>query len=537
MTRRDFLKISALFSASLVARPRKILTPDPGSEAVGFINSLTHTGDYNGVPFALRPWQEAIVRRLFGTIRPDGLRQYRKAFLALPRKQGKTELAAATILYLLLGSGRKSQQLYSASGDRDQAALIFRAAAEMIRNDPELESVCHVYDGYKRIVCEPLGSFYQALSSDAPRKHGLRPNAVIFDELHVLPNRDLFNALTTAFGATKEPLTLMITTAGWDRTSLCYEQWVYARAVERGMVDDPGFLPIIYATEPEEDWKSEAIWRAAMPGLGDFCELEFIRDECRRATELPAYENTFRQLYLNQWTEQATRWLSVEQWVACGGYFPASDLVGRACYGGLDLGVTGDLSCYCMAFPDGDGGYDVLAHAWAPKEGKWRKEPKNRDRYEAWAREGYLTLTEGDTTDHQAIEDKIAAWHDEKYPLRQLNGDRAYATQLLTNLLNRHGLNVKGIPQGPVTLNEAMVRLEELVISGQIRHGDNPVLAWAVANAVVRRNPTGLMILDKQQATERIDALQALINALAAAVADPNDNSPSVYETRGVLAL
>src|SRR3954449_7058698 len=174
---------------------------DHGQAAVDFINNLTHTGDYNGVPFALRPWQEAIVRRLFGTIRPDGKRQYRKMFLALPRKQGKTELAAAILLYLLLGTGRRSQQLYSASGDRDQASLIFKAAAEMIRNDPELDRVCLVYDGYKRIVCEPMGSFYQALSSDAPKKHGLRPSAVIFDELHVLPNRDLFKALTTAFGA------------------------------------------------------------------------------------------------------------------------------------------------------------------------------------------------------------------------------------------------------------------------------------------------------------------------------------------------
>jgi len=508
-------------------------TIDRGQQAVDFVNSLTHTGDYNGVPFALRLWQEAFVRQLLGTIRPDGLRRYRKAFLGLPRKQGKTELAAAILLYLLLGTGKRDQQLFSASGDFKQAALIYGAAASMIRNDPALEAVCLLYDGSKRIVCERLNSFYQALSSDAPGKHGLRPSAVIFDELHVLPNRELYKALTTAFGATIEPLTLMITTAGWDRTSLCWEQWRYAEGVRDGLIDDPAFLPVIYAAQPEDDWASEDTWRKAMPGLGDFCSLEFIQDECRQAKQLPAYENSFKQLYLDLWTEQALRWLSTESWLACGGYFEPATLAGEPCYGGLDLGVTGDMSVYALAFPDGSGGYAVLAHGWAPREGKWRKEPRNKDRYEDWARLGYLTLTDGDTTDHQQIEDAIVKWAD-VYPLRTLYADRAYATQILTRLANTHGIEVKGIPQGPVTLNEAMVRLEELVISQTIRHGDNPLLNWAVANAVIHLNTTGLKHLDKSQATERIDALAALVNALAAAVADPNNTGPSIYESRGV---
>ena len=475
------------------------------------------------------------MRTLFGTIRDDGKRRYRKAFLALPRKQGKTELAAAMVLYLLLGTGRRGQQLYSASGDRDQAALTYRAAAEMIRNDPELDAVCLVYDGYKRIVCERLGSFYQALSSDAPRKHGLRPSAVIFDELHVLPNRDLFNALTTAFGATIEPLTVMITTAGWDRTSLCYEQWRYAEGVRDGLIDDPGFLPVLHQAPPDADWTDEAVWKAAMPGLGDFCQLEFIRDESRRAQELPAYENTFRQLYLNQWTEQSVRWLSTERWAQCGGWFDPATLAGRPCYGGLDLGVTGDLSCYVLLFRDDDDGYRVLAHAWAPKDGKWRKEPRNRDRYEGWWRDGYLTFTPGEATDHQAIEDAIVRWN-ERYPLKKALGDRAYATQLLLRLYNVHSLEVQGQPQGPVTLNEPMKLLEELILSGLIRHGDNPLLAWAVANATVKVNATGLMCLDKAAASERIDPLAALLNALKGAIDDPN-NTTSVYESRGLISV
>lgn len=485
---------------------------DPGQSAVDFINNLTHTGDFNGVPFALRPWQESIVRKLFGTIRPDGRRRYRKMFLALPRKQGKTELAAAVLLYLLLGTGKRGQQLYSASGDRDQAALTFRAAAEMIRNDPELESVCHVYDGYKRIVCEPLGSFHQALSSDAPRKHGLRPNAVIFDELHVLPNRDLFNALTTAFGATLEPLTLMITTAGHDRTSLCWEQWRYAEGVRDGAIDDPAFLPVLYQADPSDDWTAEETWHKAMPGLGDFCQLEFIQDECRRAQQLPAYENTFKQLYLNLWTEQAVRWLSTERWAECREEFSASSMVGQPCYLGLDMGVTGDMAFAVLLFPDWGGGCHILGHGWAPRDGKWRREPKNRDRYERWEREGYLTFTPGEAIDDNIIEEQIVEWN-ARYPIRLALADRAYATALLSRLLNNHQINVKGIPQGPVTMNEPMVKLEEMILAGSVRH-DNPVLDWNVANAVVHYNSTGLMHLDKAQATERIDGLAALLDAI-----------------------
>lgn len=514
--------------------PQKKLSQSGTAHAVvDFVNALHHTGDFTGVPFALRPWQEKIVRAIFD---PSGKAQYRQVFIGLPRKQGKTELVAAILNFLLFGTGKRGQKIFSGSGDRDQAALIYGAAASMIRQSEALSSCSLVYDGYKRIACEPLGSSYQALSSEASRKHGLRPSVILLDEVHVFPNRDLYTALMTAFGATIDPLTLMITTAGWDRTSLCWEQWKYARDVRDGLIDDPEFLPILYETAPEADWTSESVWREAMPALGDFCQLDFIKSECKKAQNLPAYENTFRQLYLNQWTEQASRWLKVEQWAACGGWFDPKILWEKPCYGGLDLGVTGDMSVFVLLFPSDDGTFQVLAHGWAPKDGRWRQEPKNRDRYEAFARLGYLTFTDGDTTDHGVIKRSIVEWAD-RYPLRQLYSDRAYATQILTELSNDHGLPVKGIPQGPISLNESMVKLEELVIGGQIRHGDNPILAWNVQNAVMRRTTTGLMQLDKSRASERIDGVAALINAIAASVADPIDFGASVYETRGVLVL
>lgn len=503
--------------------------------AVDFINALHHTGDFTGVPFALRPWQEKIVRAIFD---PSGKARVRKVFVALPRKQGKTELVAAIMLFLMFGTGKRSQRLYSASGDVEQAALVYGAAAEMVRQSAALSACALCYDGYKKIAFEPLGSVYKALSSDAPRKHGLRPSVVVLDELHVFPNRDLYNALMTAFGATIDPLTIMITTAGHDRTSLCFEQWKYARAVRDGEIDDPTFLPILYETDPEEDWTSEEVWHKAMPALGDFCQLEFIREECRRAQQVSAYENTFRQLYLNQWTEQATRWISMVKWERCRTAIDPTSLDGDACYLGFDHGITGDMSFASLVFPQGDGRFKVLGHGWAPRNGKWRDEPRNRDRYLAWARDGYLTLTEGQVVDEDAIEADLVRWCGQygRFSLRLMLADRAYATRLLNRLFNEHGMNVKGIPQGPVTLNEAMKLFEDSVVAGTIEC-DNPIIDWNVQNAVVRRNATGLMLLDKEQAAERIDGLSALINALAGAVADPENFGPSVYEQRGILTL
>ena len=489
---------------------------------VDFINALTHTGDFSGEPFALRLWQENdFIRRIFD---PSGRARYRRVFGALPRKQGKTELVAAILLYLMLGTGKRDQRIYSASGDREQAALIFSAAASMISNSETLSRVCQVYKSRKEIAVDPLGTTYKALSSEAFSKHGLRPSAVLFDELHVLPNRDLFNSLMTAFGATIDPLTIMITTAGWDQTSLCYEQWNYARGVRDGLIDDPTFLPILYEAAPEDDWRDEAVWRKVMPALGDFCQLQFIRDECKRAQQIPAYENTFRQLYLNQWTEQAERWLSVEAWKRGGAYFDPADMDGQRCYAGLDMGVTGDMACYTMVFPT-RGGVRTLCHGWVPRNGKWRKELKNEDRYKKWESEGYLTFTDGanaEVVDRNQIRADIIRWN-ARFPVYELFGDRAYAMDILNDLFNEDGINVKGISQGPVTMNESCVRLEEMVIAGTIEHGGNPILNWNVQNASLVRGNTGLVHLNKSSSAERIDGLAALLNALTALVSDPED--------------
>jgi phage terminase large subunit-like protein len=496
----------------------------PGERAVRFLNRLTHTGDYAGVPFDLRAWQAEPIRELFGTLRADGTRQYRKTFWALPRKQGKTEIVAGGGLFLLMGQGRTNQRIYTASGDVKQASLIFKAMCDMIRADPRLESLTVIYEGYKRIDYPRGNSSLEVLSSVPKSKHGLGPTAVLIDEYHVV-DEELVNVLTTGFGARRDPLTWMITTAGWDRTSLCFDEWEYALKVRDGVIDDPTYLPVIHAADPEDDWTDERVWHKAMPALGDFCNVEFIREEFRKARERPRFENTFRQLYLNQWTEQASRWLQAERWKACK-TLDAAELDGAECYGGLDLGVTGDMSALVRSFPNDRGGVDVLPRFWVPRDGRWRQEPRNKDLYPLWQKQGFLTFTDGETTDFDQVESDILAMN-ETTPFRMLCADRAYASHLLSRLFNNHGLPVEGIPQGPITLNEPMTRLEAMILDEKIRHTDHPVLNWNVANAVTKKTSTGLMHLDKSTTTSRIDGLAALINSLAAWMRDAGESTVS----------
>lgn len=246
----------------------------PRIDPVWFINNLTHAkGEAGGRPFNLRPWQKAIVQSLFKR-RRDGLRQYRTALLMLPRKNGKTELAAAIALYGLLADGEIGAEVYSAAADKDQASLVFQVAAQMIRNDPELDGSVEIVDSQKRIVHRKSGSFYRAISAEAYSKHGFNASTVIYDELHAAPTRELWDVLATSQGARTQPILLAISTAGYDRHSILYELYAHAKSVVSNPTLDPTFLPILYEAEVGADWTDERVWRKANPALGDFRSLE-----------------------------------------------------------------------------------------------------------------------------------------------------------------------------------------------------------------------------------------------------------------------
>lgn len=284
--------------------------------AVAVISRLTHTGDFAGQPFNLRKWQEhEIIRPLFKTGKA-GRRIYRTCLLMMPRKMGKTEIAAAIAIYSLLFDSQQGE-IYLAAADRDQAGKVFQAMLAMLRNDPELEAQVEIVESQKRIVHRKSGSFCRAISAEAYSKHGFNASVVIYDELHCAPNRELWDVLATSQGGRLQPLMIAISTAGYDRNSILWELYSHAKRVRENPALDPTFLPIIYEADPDDDWTDERVWKKANPALGDFRSLEEMRIACARAQEIPAQENTFRRLYLNQWTEQAARWIQMTAWDAC----------------------------------------------------------------------------------------------------------------------------------------------------------------------------------------------------------------------------
>lgn len=482
------------------------------ARAIKLIGQLTHTkGPFAQQPFDLRPWQVKILKQLFKT-RRDGLRQYRTCLLMLPRKNGKTELAAALAIYFLLFDGEIGGEVYSAAADKDQAALVFNVAAQMIRNDPELEATVEIIDSQKRIVHRSSGSFYRAISAEAYSKHGFNASVVIYDEIHAAQSRELWDVLSTSQGARAQPMMIAITTAGYDRHSILWELYSHAKKVAEHPALDPTFLPILYEAPIDADWTDEKVWKKANPALGDFRSLEEMRTAAARAAEIPAQENNFRRLYLNQWTEQAARWISMPAWDACCVASRRMDLRGRRCFVGMDLSSTKDLTALVAVFPDEDG-FDVLAEFFVPADNIKERATRDRVPYDQWKREGVLTATPGNVVDYEAVRQTLKDWAAE-FQIRTIAFDPWNATDLVTRLQEQDGFTCVPMRQGFASLSAPTKALEKAILSKALRHDGHPVLRWNISNVSVEPDPAGNVKISKKVSTERIDGVAALVMAV-----------------------
>jgi phage terminase large subunit-like protein len=500
-----------------------VRTSAAAARAIEAINNLCHTkGPFAGQPFNLRPWQLDIVRKIFRT-GPAGRRHYRQVLLMLPRKNGKTELCAALAIYFLLFDQEMGGEVYSAAADKDQAALVFNVAAQMIRQDPILDRVCDIVDSQKRIVHPKSGSFYRAISAEAYSKHGFNASVVIYDELHAAPDRELWDVLTTSQGARAQPLTIAISTAGYDRHSILWELYAHGTKVLDDPTIDPTFLPIIYEAPTGADWTSPRVWKQANPALGDFRSLEEMRIACQRAQEIPAQENAFRRLYLNQWTEQAARWISMPAWDACGGALPS--LERRKCYVGMDLSSTKDLTALAAVFPREDG-FDVLTQCFIPAENIRERATRDRVPFDLWVKQGHITATPGNVVDYEAVRATLADWS-RRFDVREVAFDPWNATDLVTRLQDQDGLTCVPMRQGFVSLSAPTKSLEKAILSKSLRHDGAPVLRWCVSNVSVETDPAGNLKPSKSKSTERIDAVVALIMAI-----DRMDRNQSITPPR-----
>ena len=512
---------------------------DAADYAVDFIGCLSHTkGTWAGKPFDLIPWQEQIVRDIFGILKPNGYRQFNTAYIEIPKKQGKSELAAAVALLLTCGDGEERAEVYGCAADRQQASIVFEVAADMIRMCPALSKRCKILAATKRIIYIPTNSFYQVLSAEAYSKHGFNIHGVVFDELHTQPNRKLFDVMTKGSGdARTQPLYFLITTAGTDTHSICYETHQKAVDILEGRKVDPTFYPVIYGAEESDDWTDPKVWKKANPSLGITVGIDKVKAACESARQNPSEENSFRQLRLNQWVKQAVRWMPMEKWDLCRFPVNEEELEGRVCYGGLDLSSTTDVTAFVLVFPplDEDDRYVILPYFWIPEDNIEQRVQRDHVPYDIWERQGYLQTTEGNVVHYGYIEKFIESLG-ERFNIREIAFDRWGAIQMVQNL---EGMGFTVIPfgQGFKDMSPPTKELMKLVLEKKIAHGGHPVLRWMMDNIYIRTDPAGNIKADKAKSTEKIDGAIAAIMGLDRAIRCGNDTGESVYDTRGLLVF
>lgn len=512
---------------------------DAADFAVMFIESLCHTkGTWAGKKFELIDWQERIIRDLFGVLKPNGYRQFNTAYVEIPKKQGKSELAAAVALLLCCGDGEERAEVYGCAADRQQATIVFDVAADMVRMCPALNKRVKILASQKRIIYEPTNSFYQVLSAEAYSKHGFNIHGVVFDELHTQPNRKLFDVMTKGSGdARMQPLYFLITTAGTDTNSICYETHQKAKDILDGRKIDPTFYPVIYGADESDDWTDPAVWRKANPSLDITVGIDKVEAACNSAKQNPGEENSFRQLRLNQWVKQAIRWMPMEKWDACAFPIDEDELEGRVCYGGLDLSSTTDITAFVLVFPPRDEAdkYIILPFFWVPEDTLDLRVRRDHVPYEVWEKQGRLETTEGNVIHYGYIE-KFIQRLGEKFNIREIAFDRWGAVQMVQNL-EAMGFTVVPFGQGFKDMSPPTKELMKLVLEKRIAHGGHPVLRWMMDNIYIRTDPAGNIKADKEKSTEKIDGAVATIMALDRAIRCGNDTGESVYDTRGLLVF
>ena len=503
-----------------------------------FINNLKHTkGRWHGMPFDLLPWQEEIIKDVFGTIKENGARQYNTAYVEIPKKNGKSELAAAIALYMTCGDLEWGAEVYGCAADRQQASIVFDVAVDMVDQCPALKKRVKPIMSVKRLVYQPTNSFYQVLSAEAYTKHGLNVHAVIFDELHAQPNRELFDVMTKGSGdARLQPLYFLITTAGTDRNSICFEQHQKAVDILEGRKIDNTFYPVIYGIEDNSDWSDEKNWYKANPSLGYTIDIEKVRNAYVSAKENPAEENVFRQLRLNQWVKQSTRWMPMDIWDECAFEVNPDELIGRECYAGLDLSSTSDITAFVMVFPprNSEEKYMILPYFWIPEDNMKLRVRRDHVPYDVWEQRGFLNTTEGNVIHYDFIE-KFIDDLGNKYHIKQIAFDRWGATQMVQDL---EGMGFEVVPfgQGYKDMSPPTKELMKLTLEKKIAHGGHPALRWMLDNVFVRQDPAENIKMDKQKSTEKIDGAIALVMALDRAIRN-EVNTSSIYDERGILVF
>ncbi len=554
--------------------------------AVAFIENLCHTkGKWAGKRFWLLPWQEQLIRDIFGIVKPDGNRQFRTAFVEICKKVGKSELAAAIALYLLYADNEPSAEVYGAAADRQQASIVFDVARQMVEmskselaaaialyllyadNEPSAEvygaaadrqQASIVFDvarqmvemspalmkrsklmsATKRIVNYGNAGFYQVLSAEVGSKHGFSISGLVFDEIHTQPNRQLYDVLTKySSDARQNPLHFIITTAGNDRHSIAFELHTKAVDILEGRRVDPTFYPVVYGLKDDEDWEDEANWYKVNPSLGYTVDIERLRDAYREAKQNPADEITFKWLRMNMWVSSTTSWIPDAIFMKGDEPIDMRLLEGRDCYAGLDLSSTGDITALVLIFPprNSDEKYILVPYFWVPEETIPQRVKANSVPYDVWENQGHLLATEGNVIHYDFIE-KFICDLGEKYHILEIAVDRWNATQMIQHL---EGVGFTMVPfgQGFASMSTPTKEFYRLLMEGQIIHAGHPVLRWMAGNVVIETDAAENIKVTKAKSKEKIDGIVASIMALDRCIRNQGETQGSVYDERGLLVF
>lgn len=507
--------------------------------AVKFIENLCHTkGKWAGKRFWLLPWQEQLIRDIFGIVKPDGNRQFRTAFVEICKKVGKSELAAAIALYLLYADNESSAEVYGAAADRQQASIVFDVARQMVEMSPALMKRSKLMSATKRIVNYGNAGFYQVLSAEVGSKHGFSISGLVFDEIHTQPNRQLYDVLTKySSDARQNPLHFIITTAGNDRNSIAFELHTKAIDILEGRRVDPTFYPVLYGLKDDEDWEDEANWYKVNPSLGYTVDIERLRDAYREAKQNPADEITFKWLRMNMWVSSTTSWIPDAIFMKGNEPIDMRLLEGRDCYAGLDLSSTGDITALVLIFPprNADEKYILVPYFWVPEETIPQRVKANSVPYDVWERQGHLMATEGNVIHYDFIE-KFICDLAEKYHILEIAVDRWNATHMIQNLEDA-GFTMVPFGQGFASMSTPTKEFYRLLMEGQIVHAGHPVLRWMAGNVVIETDAAENIKVTKAKSKEKIDGIVASIMALDRCLRNQGEPQGSVYDERGLLIL
>lgn len=504
-----------------------------------FEGLLRHTdGEWAGKPFTLLPWQrDNLVRPVFGWKRSDGTRRYRRGGIWIPKKNGKSTLAAGIELYLLIADGEPGAEVYSAANDRAQAGIIFKHARRMVELSPHLLKRVGpkgIIPSTKTIYDKQSGSSFQALSADAPTKEGLNIHGLIVDEIHAMKSRLLWDTLIYGGASRRQPLILSISTAGiYDIGTIGWEQYSYAKSITDGTNDsDWSFFSLMYEAGAQDDWTSPKTWAIANPSYGQTVKVDALAEECREAQAEPRKQNAFRRYRLNQWVQQSTRWIDMAMW-AMNDKHPVTraSLLSTLSYIGLDLGSVSDLTAAIMLCecPHEDDAWDVLARFWVPDASLSDPNNRNQGLYQQWVKAGLLETTPGTSTNYDFIE--AAMMKDAQvFNVKAVAIDRLFQGQQVANHLTEEGLTVVAVGQGFLGQGPPMKELERRLRAGTVHHGNHPILNWMADNVEVKQDPAGNLKMVKpnnHNDPRKIDGMTALVNAMDCVAHRANEPEPA----------